>query len=276
VSGEAVAPQYFNFPQLLPEDVRDAVRIEVEAGLPFSVEDALVDYILFPEQRPAPGKVRTHGVAIAADGSLVENRLAAIRRANVQPFSVETDAAACANAYIATVDAVDADGAVAVLNIGHRYSNLALIGGATTLLMRDLPWAGKHLTEAIAEHLDIRLDEAQGMKHAHWEGDAGTAGDLDGVLPEVLEKSGAELVERLRDTIQYWVGERLVPGMTKLLVTGGGSQVRLLPEFLGNALGVAAESWSPIAGDTPDNEPMGYRLTVAFGLALRKFARAVR
>lgn len=119
VSGKAVVPQYFNFPQLMPEDVEETVRIEVESSLPFRGEDALISYILFPDQRPASGKVRTHGITIAADGKHVTSRTEAIRRAGLEPFCVETDATACANAFLATQEVSDEQGTTAILNVGH-------------------------------------------------------------------------------------------------------------------------------------------------------------
>ena len=276
VSGEAVAPQYFNFPQIMPEDVAEAVRIEVETALPFRVEEALVSYILFPDQRATQGKVRTHGLAIAADGDLVESRLGAIRRANLEPFCVETDATACANAFLITRKLSDA-GTTAILNIGHRYSNLALLGGEGTLLVRDVPWAGSQLTQAIAALLSVTVPEAEDMKRRHWEQGPAAAGTLGDRVPEVLQSASKEFVGRLRDTIDYWVGERLVPGLGHMFITGGGSQVRGLPEFLSASLSVPVERWSPLLDITEDKtgelKPWAYRLSVAFGLALRKFER---
>ena len=304
VCGESVAPQYFNFPQLMPEDVADAVRIEVEAGLPFRVEDALVSYLLFPEIRPEankadgqdlalnpdgsvvevgserkvePGKTRTHGLAIAADGEFVESRIGAIRKAKLEPFCVEADATSCANAYLAASGRATNHNSTAILNIGHRYSNLALMGGKGTLLIRDIPVAGVQLTRTISEMLSIPQAEAEQLKRQHWEAGPSGAGALAKRMPEALERGMRDLLERLQDTIQYWVSEQLIPRLGRLLVTGGGSQVHGLPGFMSEAFGVPVERWSPLMDTTPEEAgqraPWQYRLSVAFGLALRQFPR---
>jgi len=274
VCGRAVVPQYFNFPQLMPEDVADAVRIEVESGLPFRNEGTLITYLLFPEQRPEGGKVRTHGMAIAADGVVVERRLEAIRHAGLETFSVETDATACANAFLATHDTAAQAGTTAILNIGHCHSNLALVGGEGTLLMRDMLWGGSHLTRRIAEQLTVPEDEAARLKECHWSEGPTMARTLDECLPDLLQASAQELVTRLRDTIHYWVSERLVPKVERVFLTGGGSQVRGLPELLSEMLAVPVEHWSlatTAAGGSRARAQWEYRLAVAFGLALRKF-----
>lgn len=274
VSGEGVVPQYFNFPQLMPEDVAEAVRIEVETALPFRADKAQIAYVLFPELRMAQGKVRTHGLAIAADGAMVEGRLRAIRDARLEPFAVETDATACINALLATRP-LAAEGTTALLNIGHRCSNLALLGGENTLLVRDVPWAGAHLSQSLADVFSVTLPEAESLKQKQWEDGPGS--ELGRRMPEVLRENASEFAGRLRDTIEYWKGERLVPGLAHLFLTGGGSQVHGLPEFLAEVLNVPVERWSPLSDSlrAPESEcrPWTYRLSVAFGLALRRFER---
>ena len=100
---------------------------------------------------------------------------------------------------------------------------------------------------------------------------------LGGRMNDVLNTVLLDLTDRLRDSVQYWVGERLVPGLGRLLLTGGGSQVRELPEKLSDALGVPVERWSPVADASNKKderrEPWEARLSVAFGLALRSFPR---
>ncbi len=276
VSGEAAAPQYFNFPQLMPEDIPEAVRIEAEAALPFKAEHAMISHILFPEQRIAANKVRTHGLAIAVDGTVAEERLSRIRAAGLETFCLETDATACTNAYIATRSDEDT-GTTAILNIGQRFSNLAILGPDRVLMVRDLPWAGEHLTLTIAKMLSVPLAEAEALKRKHWEGGSAAAGALDDRMVEALRKGAQEFVGRLHDTVHYWSSERLVPTLTKLLVTGGGSQVRGLPEFFAEELQVPVERWAPFGTACPsssaaDVKSWDYRMTVAFGLALREFS----
>jgi len=277
VGGQAVAPQYFNFPKIAEGSLDDAVRIEVEAGLPFRVEEALVGYIAFPVRTGPDGKPRTHGVAFAADGTVVESRLNVLRKAELEPFCVEPDATACANALLATMDRPPrGPGSTAILNVGHRYSSLALFDGDGTLLARDVPWGGVHVTRVLAERLDLDPKEAERLKRAHWQEGPSAAGDLADHVDDLLRTSAQELVERVRDTLRYWSGERLAADLTRLFVTGGGSQIRGLPEALGEGLGVPVQRWAPPLGDDKDPDrdwtSQRYRMTVAFGAALRRFS----
>jgi type IV pilus assembly protein PilM len=289
ISGESVALQYFNFPKLMSEDIAEAVRIEAETALPFRGEGALISYVLYPEQRSAAGKARTHGLAIAADGQFAKTRMDILREARLEPFCIETDATACCNAFMATRGLKNAGaGATALINVGHHRSNLAVLSDGGALLIRDVPWGGAHLTKALSELMSVPIAEAETAKRADW--DAASSGGNPQPETRIQEatRSGAkEFVGRLRDTVEYWVSEQLAGSLGRVFITGGGSQVRGLPEYLADALAVPVERWSPLLdaeGRTANAEPgagnpqpeirqWAYRMSVAFGLALRRFGK---
>jgi type IV pilus assembly protein PilM len=290
ISGESVALQYFNFPKLMPEDVAEAVRIEAETALPFRGDDALISYVLYPEQRAASGKARTHGLAIAADGQFAKARMEILREARLEPFCIETDATACCNAFLAT-HGFDNRGAgtTALVNIGHQRSNLAVLNSAGTLLIRDVPWGGVHFTKALGELMGAPIEEAESLKRTDWAA-ASVIGNPqpEARIQEAIRSGAKEFVTRLRDTIEYWVSEQLAGSLEHVFITGGGSQVRGLPEYLADALAVPVERWSPLReaesraanGESGVQDPKSelsnwtYRMSVAFGLALRRFGKS--
>ena len=289
ISGEAVALQYFNFPKLMPEDVAEAVRIEAETALPFRGDGALISYVLYPEQRSTAGKARTHGLAIAADGQFAKMRMDILREARLEPFCIETDASACCNAFLATHGMKNAGaGTSALVNIGHQRSNLAVLNGTGTLLIRNVPWGGVHFTKALSELMGAPVEEAETAKRTDWSaGGAPGNSQPETRIQETIRSGAKEFVGRLRDTIEYWVGEQLAGSLEHVFITGGGSQVRGLPEYLADALAVPVERWSPLvdAENRTLNAESGvrnpqseihkwtYRMGVAFGLALRRFGR---
>ena len=287
ISGESVALQYFNFPKLMPEDVAEAVRIEAETALPFRAEGALISYVLYPEQRSASGKARSHGLAIAADGQFTKTRMDILREARLEPFCIETDATASCNAFLAAHGLNDAGaGTTALVNIGYQRSNLAVLNRKGTLLIRDVAWGGAHFTKALGELMGVPPEEAEKAKRADWDaGDAGGNPVVQSRVQEVIPSGAKEFVARLHDTIEYWVSEQLAESLEHVFITGGGSQIRGLPEFLADALAVPVERWSPlldVESRTPNAESGArnpkseihkwtYRMSVAFGLALRRF-----
>jgi type IV pilus assembly protein PilM len=289
ISGESVALQYFNFPKLMPEDVAEAVRIEAETALPFRGDGALISYVLYPDQRSAKGKARTHGLAIAADGQFAETRMEILREAHLEPFCIETDATACCNAFLATHGLkTSGAGTSALINIGHQRSNLAVLNNAGTLLIRDVPWGGVQFTKALSELMNGQLEEAETLKRADWEAASAIGNpEPEARIQEALRSGAKEFVVRLRDTIEYWVSEQLAGSLEHVFITGGGSQVRGLPEYLADALAVPVERWSPLVeaggpaadGGSAARDPKSeihnwtYRLSVAFGLALRRFGK---
>ncbi|MGD1001577.1 MAG: pilus assembly protein PilM [Candidatus Brocadiia bacterium] len=287
ISGESVALQYFNFPKLMAEDVAEAVRIEAETALPFRADGALISYVLYPEQRSAAGKARSHGLAIAADGQFAKTRMDILREARLEPFCIETDATATCNAFLATHGLKGAGaGTTALVNIGYQRSNLAVLNSKGTLLIRDVPWGGVHFTKALGELMGGPVEEAEGTKRADWnEGEAAANPQSQSRIQEAIRTGAKEFVGRLHDTIEYWVSEQLADSLEHVFITGGGSQVHGLPEFLADSLAVPVERWSPLLdaesrtsnAESDARNPKSeihkwtYRMSVAFGLALRRF-----
>ena len=88
-----------------------------------------------------------------------------LREARLEPFCVETDATACCNAFLATHGLKNAGaGTTALVNIGHQRSNLAVLNSAGTLLIRDVPWGGVHLTKALSELMAAPVEEAEAVE----------------------------------------------------------------------------------------------------------------
>jgi len=179
-------------------------------------------------------------------------------------------------------------GATALINIGHHRSNLAVLNGGGTLLIRDVPWGGSHLTKALSELMSVPIAEAETAKRANWTAESAAGNPQPETrVQEAIRSSAKEFVGRLRDTIEYWVSEQLAGSLGHVFITGGGSQVRGLPEYLADALAVPVERWSPLLdaeGRAPNVEsgvrnPQSeinkwtYRMSVAFGLALRRFGK---
>ena len=212
-----------------------------------------------------------------------------LREAHLEPFCIETDATACCNAFLATRGLKNAGaGTTALINIGHHRSNLAVLNNGGALLIRDVPWGGVHLTKALSELMSESAEEAEMAKRTDWNAASSTGNPPpDARIQEAIRSGAKEFVGRLRDTIEYWVSEQLAGSLGHVFITGGGSQVRGLPEYLADALAVPVERWSPLldiesqapkiesGARNPQSEirPWAYRMSVAFGLALRRFGK---
>ena len=58
------------------------------------------------------------------------------------------------------------EGARVVMDVGHSKTNVSLLLDGGPVMLRSIPVAGAHLTEAIAKHTRLAWDEAQDLKHA--------------------------------------------------------------------------------------------------------------
>ena len=289
ISGESVALQYFNFPKLMSEDVAEAVRIEAETALPFRAEGALISYVLYPDQRSATGKARSHGLAIAADGQFAKTRMDILREARLEPFCVETDATATCNAFLATHGLKNAGaGTTALVNIGHQRSNLAVLNSKGTLLIRDVPWGGIHFTKALSELCSAPVEEAE-------------SGKARGLGRGRCRRKASAREARVQEAIRFRRQGVRRPPARHHRILGERAARRAASNTSSSPAAVPRSAacrnfsptrspcpssdgrrcWMPRAGPrlptpatairNPNSSQWSYRMSVAFGLALRRF-----
>jgi Tfp pilus assembly PilM family ATPase len=142
-----------------------------------------------------------------------------------------------------------ADGAVAVIDIGHGRTDVVVVVGGKAVFSRSIARAGKQVTEAIARHWKMSWADAEHAKHS------------DGFVASTAEPATSEAWQRIhqvtiselqpfaRDLRQTLAACRARTGFQPVaaLLVGGGSRLRGIAAFLGEQLGMPA--WRLTADD---------------------------
>jgi len=143
-----------------------------------------------------------------------------------------------------------ADGAVAVIDIGHERTDVVVVAAGKAVFSRSFARAGKQVTEAIARHWNLGWADAERAKHS----DGFIASTAEPATSEAWQKihqvTAGELAPFARDLRQTLAACRARTGFTPLaaLLVGGGARLRGMAAFLSEQLGLPA--WRPTAEDT--------------------------
>jgi general secretion pathway protein L len=141
------------------------------------------------------------------------------------------------------------DGAVAVIDIGHERTDVAVVASGKAVFSRSIARAGKQLTDAIARRWKLPWQDAERAKHS------------DGFVASTAEPATSEAWQRIhqvtigelsplaRDLRQTLAACRARTGCTPIaaLLVGGGSRLRGIASFLTEQLGIPA--WRLTADD---------------------------
>lgn len=142
-----------------------------------------------------------------------------------------------------------AEGAVAVIDIGHERTDVVVVAGGKAVFSRNLARAGKQVTDAIARHWNLPWVDAERAKHS----DGFVASTAEPATSEAWQRihqvTIAELQPFARDLRQTLAACRARTGFQPIavLLVGGGARLRGIASFLAEQLGIPA--WRPTADD---------------------------
>lgn len=257
VYGDQVFTQVleFGFKNLRRSELEKAVGGELEGVVPVDLEDMVYTFDSLP-QPPATGPVppgALHGrVAGPTDGMRVLTY--AMHRERAEEL-IELGAScgfdprgvlACGGAAIKLVNNVPslararAEGAVAVIDVGHERTDVVVVSGTKAVFSRSIARAGKHVTEAIAREFHRSFADAEQAKHV----DGFIASAVEPVTSESWAKihaaTSSELLPFARDLRHTFAACRAKTGFmpAAAIVVGGGAKLRGIAPFLSEQLAI--------------------------------------
>ena len=287
ISGPEVAIRRVRVPPMSSQELKEAVRWMVKDELPFAVQDAVISCRVVGEVWDKD--IRKLDVLVAAVAMrALQEQIRVVEKAGA---SVASMVPACAALWRGISDAYPeklAASSVAVVEIGAEQTHAVILKDGVPRVARDLPIGSRHFTQALigaiaSEGGEIQVDaaKAEQIKRQYGiipETSDGTTeegvplGQLAALMRSVLETLLIELA-RFLDFYKVQMHEA---GVSRILLCGGGANLKHLRAFLEEGLGVAIELYDPLCAAAPLSEPINElldadgdsRLAVAFGAAV--------
>ncbi|MCM8795183.1 MAG: pilus assembly protein PilM [Candidatus Omnitrophica bacterium] len=267
VSGPSTAIRYVNFPRMTNEELKQALKFEVQKYIPFSVDEVNLDSFILKDNLPG-NQMLVLLVAVKKD--FLNERLKLIESTGLKANRVEVDSVSLVNAFNFNYSEDERlrNKTIALLNIGAAISNLNILENGTLRLSRDIPLAGGNFTQKLTEIMQIDFKSAEALK---------INPDKESMqnLSQALERVLSNLAHEVRTSFDYYESQS-ASSVVEIFLSGGGSRFLGLKDILANLLGIEVELWNPfnkieIAKDLDVQrvQVLAGQLAVAVGLALR-------
>jgi type IV pilus assembly protein PilM len=269
VSGSSVIVKNIIVPPMSKEELEESIDWHAEEHIPFDIADVSLDYQVVGSSADS-----LHVLMAACKRDFVANIKQAIQLAGKQPAIIDVDAFALQNCYEINYEP-SPDQSVALLNIGASTMNINILHGVRSVFTRDVSVGGNQYTALLQKELGLTFEQAEGVKRGAMIPGETEERDLGSVLETVSDILALEI----QKTFDFYRatsddGEGTVQ---KILISGGGSKLPGLTEFLANRFGIPVEAFNPfrqIKVDARRFDPEYMRevvpeLAVAVGLALR-------
>lgn len=259
-----------------PNELAAAVRFTAQEQIPMPIEEAVLDHRVVggaPASEGMPPQLDV--VVVAARSGMIDAWLDVMRAADLQPAGIDLSAFGLIRALGDTSDAGDgvptrATTATLYCNVGD-VTNLAIARGRACLFTR--------VSQVGLEDVLVSLAGSTGLVREHaqqWLTYVGLtqppetlAGDAAMIarVRAALERGASELLDEMRLSLDFYSAQEGAVPVERIMLSGPGSILPGLAEWMEPALGLPIESRLPAALSGLDAGTAA-RLTLSYGLAL--------
>ncbi len=268
LAGDRVSTRRLTFPFRDKRKIGPAVPFELEAQVPFELDDFVIDWEVVDE-----AKDTTCVAATLAPRNEVALMLEMLHESGLQVRVAEAEGLVLAN----LASAFDLTGTRLLADVGHRKTTLCLCINGHGVAARTIPMGGRALTEAVAKDRGISDLEAERSKIE--QGIFGGPGRPDcPTAVSVIDKLGREMLRTLGSAEELLDSndEELEP--PQIVLMGGSARLHDLDRYLAERTGVQTAKLPLPKGEMgaallAGGDPVVFGPAIA--LALRGSAQAV-
>lgn len=280
ISGNAVIVRYVKLPKLTKKELDLTIGVEAEPFIPFDIKDVALTYSILNDSLEE-GEPKMDTVLVAAKREAVQDKIDMISGAGLDPLVIDVDSFALESLYD-LIGPKGETGSVLILNIGQKVTNLSIVAQGVTRVVRDIFIAGSTLDKAIVKALKCTPEAADGFKKTRplLVGDedkeaAIESFDRDGIaVSKAASAVLRDLYTEVSRSIDFYLSQGVEHSISKILLSGGLSNMGNITKFLSAEFKVPVEVINPLAflPEVPKNMPRDVlpSLAVAAGLALRR------
>lgn len=257
-----------SLPKMDEKEVSEAIRWEIEANIPLTLDQVYYDWQILGEALPIEkGKMNVLFVAVAR--GVVDQFVGALESAGLDVVGLETESIAQARSLLSESDEHKT---TLTVDIGDRRTSFLISVGNIPCFTSSVPLSSQMITDAISKHLRISFQEAEDIKLKQGLGSLALHGPTFTAALPVLESIASEIEK----SIGFYLGNlHYSNDIDTVILCGGGANMKGLLPYFSRRLGRDVAFGNPWV-----NVHLGNRLppidrnhavqySTAIGLALR-------
>ena len=267
ISGYSVIVKKVNLAVMEESELEEHIMEEAEQYIPFDIEDVYLD---FQDLKTNTGdNDRTDVMLVAAKKEIVDDYLEMLQGLKLKPVIVDVDGFALENTYEFNYQSSEN---IALVDIGASKMNINILSNGISVVARDIIVGSRQLTEQIQNVFDLDFDEAEALKIGYIAAD-----EKQQEIEEIFTSTCTQWVLEIKKAIDLYHSNHPDQLFTKLILSGGGSKVNGLTDFLAKETELPVELFNPFTKisynkkkiDRNYLENIAPEMAIATGIALR-------
>jgi type IV pilus assembly protein PilM len=247
VANQKVVVRQVDLTWLPMDELRRSLAYQVQDLIPMPVDQAVLDFHALEEFTSDNGARMLRGLLVAASREMVMSSVAAVQAAGLKPTTVDLTSFAVLRSTGKVDDLGVGSDLEALVDVGARVTNIVIHSGGVPRFVRILLMGGQDITDAVAERLGVSQADAEGAKQSLGLGGGSVSGMESQAAARVLEATGSAFIDEVRGSIDYYVASSGSGGISRVVLTGGGSRLAGLSQRLSMATRAQVIVGSPLS-----------------------------
>jgi type IV pilus assembly protein PilM len=254
VGGPWTVTRHLIVPDLADEEMREGIRWGFRGEFPFALDDALIDFFKLDTFKNAEGEREAEIIAAVATREVVERQVERLKRCGLKPSFISLPAFSLMQAYRFTQPPPWAE-TVVLIDLGHKSSKIAILKEGKVKFFREVAVAGDFFTQALVgthegHQGQVEVDEAKAERIKVQVGlvEEGTPNRwVEGIPLELVQRRLGSVADRLllevERSLNYYKNQFKDYNIHRILLTGGGSQLKGIFRYLEQGLEIPVQPW---------------------------------
>ena len=169
ITGQKVIVREINTPLMTDKELEEGIQWEAPKYVPYDLKESLLDVKIIEELEEKEGAKMMKVLLVAAPRSLIEQQIAVLKKARIQPKIVDIIANAQIRAfdsYFTPTPSTNEDGTLIdiILSMGASTTEITLLEGKQLKFTRTILKGSGDITTTIVNRLNIPFKEAEMLK----------------------------------------------------------------------------------------------------------------
>jgi type IV pilus assembly protein PilM len=267
ISGYSVIVKKINLEEMDDDALATYINAEAEQYIPFDIDDVYIDFQRLPLKNEGSGRVDI--MLVAAKKEVVNDYINILSELKLDTVLVDVDGFALENIW---ETASSEQENVALVDIGASKMNINIISEGASVLARDVVVGSEQLTDQLVNTLGLDYQQAEKLKLG-----MASSGEHDKTLNSIFNQTCTQWVLEIKKAIDLYLANNPEKPLKAIILSGGGSKVRGLHEYIFNETGLKVIAFNPFAtmicDDTKFDDhylaEIGPEMAIAAGLAIR-------
>lgn len=260
IANQKVVVRLIDLPFMEKAELAGAIQYQAQDYIPIPVEEAILSYEIIGDYMTPADEHMMEVLLVAASRDMINGAVTTVEAAGLKLERIDLTAFALVRSLMGIDSAVlpddDAGGATGLIHITSGLTNIVVVEKGVPRFTRVSALAGKQFTQAIANVLNLTYDEAEDLKIRvglpNVDGSPlaipGVDAEMAQVAQQALERETNRFIGEVRRSIDYYLTQATqVRTIRRIILTGSGSMLRSLPNYLEKGLQTNIVLGDPLA-----------------------------